>query len=192
MKKAFTLIELVIVIVVIGIIAAFSIPRLGKSDLIQASDQLISNIRYTQHLALIDDKFDPTDKDYFKKDWRVNFYQDGSNWWYKVGSGSSDSDLAKDPLKPEDPLKVNLSNKFKISNIDLKNADPSIPLANSIIFDDLGSPVYEKNGKANKLDKNSTLKITKGKECISIIIEPITGYAHVLRDVNGNIINCFP
>ena len=61
MKKAFTMLELVFVLVVIGILAAVMIPNMQSTALREAAIQVVSHIRYTQHLAMIDDKFDTTD-----------------------------------------------------------------------------------------------------------------------------------
>ena len=57
MKKAFTMLELVFVIVVIGILAAAIIPSTRTNPAQEAAIQLLSDIRYTQHLAMIDDKY---------------------------------------------------------------------------------------------------------------------------------------
>ncbi len=56
-KYAFTMLELVFVIVVAGILTAAIVPRFDRNNLQEAADQLISHIRYTQHLAMVDDKF---------------------------------------------------------------------------------------------------------------------------------------
>lgn len=53
-SNGFTMLELVLVIVVIGILAALAIPRLERDLKQEAADTVLSNIRYTQHLALID------------------------------------------------------------------------------------------------------------------------------------------
>lgn len=74
MKKAFTMIELIFVIVIIGILAAVVIPRTGSNKLAEAAVQVISHIRYTQHLAIVDDKFDATTgSDWYKKRWQIIF-----------------------------------------------------------------------------------------------------------------------
>jgi len=73
MKKAFTMIELVFIIVVIGILAATIIPRVQTNPIQEAGVQLVSHIRYTQHLAMIDDKYDVSDANWFKKRWQIVF-----------------------------------------------------------------------------------------------------------------------
>jgi len=57
MKKSFTLIELVIVIIVVAILVIKSNFVLSDTSLNQAADQVIDNINYTHQLALQDNKF---------------------------------------------------------------------------------------------------------------------------------------
>ena len=78
MKKAFTMIELVFVIVVIGILAAVMIPSTRTNPLQEAGVQLLSHIRYTQHLAMVDDKYGENHLDgtvtWYKKRWQLVFF----------------------------------------------------------------------------------------------------------------------
>lgn len=74
MKKAFTLLELIFVIVVIGILAAVIVPNTHRSPLREAAVQLISHIRYTQHLAMVDDKYN-----YFNS----NAAENSTTHWYR-------------------------------------------------------------------------------------------------------------
>ena len=60
MKKAFTMLELVFVIVVVGILSYFAASGFQRNTLREAADQVMSHIRYTQHLAMQDDKFVPS------------------------------------------------------------------------------------------------------------------------------------
>jgi prepilin-type N-terminal cleavage/methylation domain-containing protein len=80
---AFTMVELVFVIVVVGILSAILIPRMQTSRLYEAADQITSHIRYTQHLAMMDDKFDPTggDPNWYKKRWQIFFHKTAANEW---------------------------------------------------------------------------------------------------------------
>jgi len=90
MKKAFTMIELIFVIVIIGILSGVVLTRGVNSgikipdgsangfkevdeNLLYAAKQLVTDIRYTQHLALVDDKFDSDDSDWYKKRWQIAF-----------------------------------------------------------------------------------------------------------------------
>ena len=73
MKKAFTMIELVFVIVVMGILAAVIIPSTRTNPLQEAAIQVLSDIRYTQHLAMVDDKLDALDGNWYKKRWQIAF-----------------------------------------------------------------------------------------------------------------------
>ena len=82
MKKAFTLIELVFVIVVLGVLTFALWPTKQPTQAFEAARQIVAHIRYTQHLALNDDKFathiddggtDSIAKDWYKRLWRITF-----------------------------------------------------------------------------------------------------------------------
>lgn len=82
MKKAFTLVELVFVVVVIGILAFALWPTKQPTQALEAARQIVAHIRYTQHLALNDDKFathtdtggtDSIAIDWYKRLWRITF-----------------------------------------------------------------------------------------------------------------------
>jgi len=81
MKKAFTMLELVFVIVVIGILAATIIPSIKTNPLREAAIQLVSHIKYTQHLAMVDDKYgdNTTGLDWYKKRWQIVFSTSDNN-----------------------------------------------------------------------------------------------------------------
>lgn len=107
MKKAFTMMELIFVIVVIGILAAIVIPRTGANKLREAATQVISHIRYTQHLAMVDDKFDVNDATWYEKRWQIIFGTSASTnnrpaytiFSDTSGTGEPDkTEMAKNPL----------------------------------------------------------------------------------------------
>ncbi len=79
MKKAFTMLELVFVIVVVGIISVMIAPSFQNSSLRQAADQIVSHIRYTQHLAMMDNKFDRNISKWYKHRWQIRFVQNITN-----------------------------------------------------------------------------------------------------------------
>ena len=82
------MIELVFVIVVIGIIAAVALPRFDSDNTQEAMDQILSDIRYTQHLALVDNVIDPTNVQWQRAFWSIRFVgcDTKTNWYYSIGS----------------------------------------------------------------------------------------------------------
>jgi len=114
MKKAFTLLELVFVLVIIGIIAAVMIPEMKSNGLREAAMQMISHIRYTQHLAMVDDRFDLSDSEWYKEKWQFIYGKSDSSStkdtdgyiaysifsdWAGSSTGNPDlSEMAKDPM----------------------------------------------------------------------------------------------
>ena len=73
LHSAFTMLELIFVIVVTGILAAIIIPSTKTNPLQEAAIQLLSHIRYTQHLAMVDDKYDASDAQWYKGRWQIVF-----------------------------------------------------------------------------------------------------------------------
>lgn len=109
--RAFTIIEIVFVIVVISILSIFINPDFNKQvdlyidgvnqnrkvsqELLEATNQVLSHIRYTRHLALIDNKFVPyrlnssvqetsRSKYWFKAWWQIYFSYANNNTWYTI------------------------------------------------------------------------------------------------------------
>ena len=78
-KKAFTMLEVIFVIVVAGILAAIILPNTRTDPIYEATNQLLSHIRYTQHLAMVDDKYDTNRIDlggsviWYKDRWQLVF-----------------------------------------------------------------------------------------------------------------------
>jgi len=72
-RLALTMIELLFVIIVIGILSAIAITNTKTNPLQEAAIQLISDIRYTQHLAITNDTYGSDDINWYKKRWQLNF-----------------------------------------------------------------------------------------------------------------------
>jgi prepilin-type N-terminal cleavage/methylation domain-containing protein len=105
-KLAFTMLELVMVIVVLGILASLALPRLDTKKRQEAADNILSSIRFTQSLALMDNKNDRTEaglasnavkRNWQKALWHIRFgsYDGGTKWFYTVSS-SMDGDINVD------------------------------------------------------------------------------------------------
>jgi len=79
MKKAFTLLELVFVVIVIGILAVVILPSTKSNPLYEAANQLISDIRYTQHLAIVDDVYDKNTSHWYRGRWQLLYNKSDSS-----------------------------------------------------------------------------------------------------------------
>jgi prepilin-type N-terminal cleavage/methylation domain-containing protein len=167
MKKAFTMIELVFVIVVVGILSALIAPNFQRNSVREAADQLISHIRYTQHLAMIDDKYDTADSKWFQKRWQLligqsnsGTYNTGGYYAYTIFSDTSASgnpdpgEIAINPLDNTKLLSGGFSNTLdwedeqatKALNIGAKYGITNVTTSGCaggkrIAFDYLGRPI---------------------------------------------------
>jgi len=136
MKKAFTMIELVFVIVVIGILAAAIIPSTKTNPLQEAAIQLISHIRYTQHLSIVNDNYDNTDGNWTKGRTQIVFSSVGSTTSQysdnlpaytifadrDLGSGyGGDATLAEIAKNPSNPSQY-MSGGYGSGKLDIRSA----------------------------------------------------------------------
>ena len=164
-KSAFTMLELVFVIVVIGILSAVFIPKFGQNKLSEAANQLIAHIRYTQHLAMIDDQYNANDASWYEKRWQIVFGTSaytGGNLAYTIFSdisltGQADiNEIAKNPLDKSKLLsggysgtlytsdsqatsQLNLGQKYGIVDFHLTGGSTGSS-AYRVVFDHLGRP----------------------------------------------------
>ncbi len=88
LKKAFTMVELLIVIVILAILASYSIPRFKRDTRSEAINHILSMIRYTQNLALHDTKHSIDDTKWQRSFWRFQIYNcaGGSGIYYMIGT----------------------------------------------------------------------------------------------------------
>lgn len=176
-RYAFTMLELVFVIVVLGIMAVLAMPRLDRDPLAEAAEQVARHIRYTQHLAMVDDRFDPTNPQWYSEMWvfRVHHTSDVNNnseeeWFYEVFSdnapyngNSTINEEAIDPLTKQtlgngsldntvaDDKIINLTRQYGITNVTFSGGNnPRNDLGPTrVAFDNLGRPYRDADPNAN-------------------------------------------
>ncbi len=162
--KAFTMIELVLVIVVLGILAALALPRMDRDIRQEAADNILSAIRYTQHLALNDDKTNPFDPVWQKTLWQIRFSLDGAGrYFYTIasnmdhGTNVDQNETAIDPangkymhneagtdvIDPDESPNIFIGKLYGINSINFSNCGTIANGSNTskhIAFDPLGRP----------------------------------------------------
>jgi len=203
------MIELVFVLVVIGLLAAMAMPRMERDNRQEAADNILSAVRYTQHLALLDNKQLYDDPQWQRKYWRIYFGTcNAGGLFYTIGS---DADMTGAPNAVVDPNESaidpsngkliwrnnltcnpnpNLSNNTLLGeNYDVTNIAPSGGCANQhIAFDHLGRP-YNSQYNNSAVPTNAghmtadcilTFSSTNGTfDDFNIIITRETGYAYI-------------
>jgi Tfp pilus assembly protein FimT len=158
------MIEMIFVILIIGILATIIIPRLSN-DLEKEKNKILNAIRYTQHLALIDDKFDTYNKFWRNERWCIKFFNNSYSIFSKkyANDGTFVIKYALDP-----------NIKTMLYNVKL-----GVEISNKIIcFDELGRP-YNNTGELKNIAKKPIyLQLSQYDKNTSIRIENETGFTH--------------
>ena len=202
MKKAFTMIELVFVIVVVGVLSYFIASSFQRNTLREAADQIVSHIRYTQHLAMIDDKFDPAQPIWFAENWQMWIQILQGSYYYEIFSdrnrlGNSDAnEEAIDPLTKNrlgngsaavGILPTNrdllLTEKYGITSIVFTN-NCRVGQGGKIAFDSIGRPFgnvsYDATDPYYKyLTQDCNITLVNSDRNVTITITQESGYAYI-------------
>jgi prepilin-type N-terminal cleavage/methylation domain-containing protein len=209
LKPAFTMIELVFVIVVMGIVISIAIPKLSEDKSQEAADAILSDIRYTQHLALLDDKHNFANNRWQRSFWRIGFQNcaSGSGLFEYIGSDTdygrniSNDEAATDPANGKKMNWANSSNcsnggnastsdrifitkKYGITSVDWTG---SCSASKYIGFDHLGRPHQRFTTSktpyySSYLTSLCTITFTMSGSTTTFAIDiaPETGYAHIV------------
>ena len=207
-KSAFTMIELIFVIVVIGAVTGAAVSRADRDFRQDASTQILQDIRYTQHLALMDNKTDPFNTNWQSSLWTIQFNSrdGGTVWMYYIGSNITGTDFSQnetavDPLNgnnffddndgvqdPGESSRIFLTQNFGIVGISFNSTATGASGSNSaqhVGFDYMGRPHRGiVNGGGNSYanimhsDLNITFTMIDGGT-FNIIVEDQTGAAYI-------------
>lgn len=167
-RFAFTLLEMIFVVVIIGILSLIAISSHVRDLREESSLSVLNAIRYTQQLALQDSKVDPLNSKWQRKLWHIRFsrYNSGAQWFYTVSS-SRDMDAnvdkneaATDPtngklfynlggdenIDSDESPNIFLGKHFSINSVDFSGckgytgASKKLNSSTHVAFDQLGRP----------------------------------------------------
>ena len=197
LKKGFTMIELIFVIIVLGILAAASISQLRLNVRENLINNVLTSLRYTQHLALTDNKMVPSNNLWMRSLWTFKNEQCNGDWQYTIGSDTSlDGDFQVNEaatsvidqklLFSDDTdcdsgntsESIALGRKFDVASVTFNGCGNS----NAVSFDYLGRPHIDtetiNNSNYNSLLKNNCI-ITYTFNSAIFTISRDTGYITV-------------
>ena len=163
--------ELIIVMVVAGILAAVMIPRLERDSLREAANQVVRHIQYAQHLAMMNDVYDANVPAWRQNRWMIDLCDEK----YAVQRVNG-TDTAIDPLTQLD-MNGTVNTAYDLSTLGVTSI-ASAPTTNcSVIFDNLGRPYATVAGVPSTADTIITLKpnATSTRSAV-ITITKETGY----------------
>jgi len=142
MKKSFTLLEIIFVLIIIGILSTSMNFSFSDTSLLRAGDQIVSHLNYTRHLAIKENKMQyypinnsatemNRSKYWFKQWWQIRFSQktsDPKDYWYEIftdvpyDNGKNFDKYGNTPTPKWDiTYAKNPSDKYLIGNCDVSN-----------------------------------------------------------------------
>lgn len=163
-RRAFTLVEILMVVVILGILAAIIVPQVGARDdlrVASAARVIIADLSYAQSMAITSQ--------------RKHFVAFDTNQ-FSIQSRSSDLVSPSDIVHPVNPgsYVVSFSNGplAGVSIIESSFGDTA-----TLGFDELGSPLsYDAESDiTTTLSTPGTIRIQSGDRIMTISIEPYTG-----------------
>jgi general secretion pathway protein H len=165
-RPAYTLVEVLLVIVMLGIASALVVPSLGTTDVLRiqaAVRTIVADINYAQSDALA------------RQRGRAVVFDVPNNRYsiVMIPVGASTLDPAVNTMQS-----VNFSNTYKYNDARLVSAsfDGGSP---NLIFDEMGGPVTAPGGST---PGNGGLIVVSGSRSVfNITIEPYTGRVTVTR-----------
>lgn len=200
MKRfAFTMLELVFVIIVIGILAVLAMPSFTTNPLQQAAQQVASHIRYTQHLAIVDDVYDPAQAHWWYARPQISFRTctNGDRYYYVGNDRNLDSptnidknESSLDPLTKKylywnNDCDITMHSDQEAALLLTHTYNVSVsPATNcaTISFDSFGRPYNSfstTNSYSGLLTNACTILLNHSDGNATITVQPETGYVSV-------------
>lgn len=167
LATGFTLIELIIVVVIIGIAAMVAIPTLSSAADIQAraaGNRIMADLDYAKGLAIT-----------HQKTYAVVFYPDTESYDIReIDTIAGTETIIKNPVLSTQDYVVNFSTDRNFNRVNILTANFDSNASNAITFDYLGSP-YSGKGTASPLN-SGRITIKSDTFTLYVDVEPVTGY----------------
>ncbi len=127
MSKAFTLLELVLVMLILGVIFSLGSINLKKDKLLEGAKQILNDIRYTRTLAMMQDSFRVDElavakREWYKSRWQIYFIKSAATNYdqtYTIfldKNGDGNANLGKNDANIDREIAVDIVNPKKLMN----------------------------------------------------------------------------
>jgi prepilin-type N-terminal cleavage/methylation domain-containing protein len=165
-KCAFTLIEIVIVLIMLAIAAVLAAPMLGSASDMQlrsAANMIVAHIEYAKSMAITR-----------QQNYSVVFDSDNESYEVRDQTGT----VIENPQRSGSNLAIIFPNDSRVNRVDIASADFDSDSSQTITFDYLGSP-YSGPTTASPLNSG---QITLQADTLTMIVnvEPVTGYTSIV------------
>ena len=160
-KTAFTIVELLVVIVILAIAAALAIPTISSSATTQlksASNMLAGDLEYAKSISISSGR-----------NHTVAFNESAESYSIQDEGG----DTIEHPVKKGFDYVVSFSSDSRVGSVEIYDAD--FDGTNSIKFDYLGSPYDGSGGALN----SGSVVLRSGSSSLTVNVEPVTGYISI-------------
>lgn len=163
-KKAFTLVEMLILVMILSIVAMVAIPMLGSASTMQvkaAANKIAADLEYAKSMAISR-----------QKNYSIIFDIDNETYQIQDDSGV----VIKDPMQTSKDFVVDFKKDSRISQVNILSV--SFDSAVVITFDYLGSP-YSGMSSNSLIDGSNGITLKAGDTQMEILVEPVTGYINI-------------
>ncbi len=165
LRGGFTLVEIIIVIMIIGIAAFLAVPMFSSAADIQistAANIIASDLEYVKSLAITR-----------QKNYSVIF--DPANESYRVVETSIPGTPIPHPIKPGATFVVTFTGDSRTNHVNIVDANFDADADKTITFDYLGTP-YRDNSGVLPLTANGQISLSADTFVMTVVVEPVTGY----------------
>jgi len=153
-RSGFTLIEILILAVLLGIVALTAVPMLSSAGTIQlraAANMIAADLEYAKSMAISRGQ-----------NYSVRFDQNSES--YQIEDQSNN--VIPHPVKKGFNYIVDFQNDGRLNRVDITGVN--FGATNDVAFDSLGSP-----------DSGGTVTLQASGATVTVTVEPITGYISI-------------
>jgi prepilin-type N-terminal cleavage/methylation domain-containing protein len=166
-RRGFTLIEILVVVVILGFASAIILPQIGSRDDLKAAAAarvIIADLTYAQNRAI------STQQTQY-----VRFELDKNPQVYSLGPSTVLTQFTQNPISKDNYIRTfGAGGTPGLEEVSLVDASTSFDGAKILAFDALGQP-WSVSADATALLSSGQIVVQCGKEKLTLTVEPFTG-----------------